>query len=437
MNHIFQNDKERNGTFMKIKLINGRYLDTREMSVKHGTVCIDGDCFSHVGICPDDEKYDRVIDLKGNLIIPGFCNAHTHSPMVFLRSYAEDLPLDRWLNEAVFPHEAKLTPDDNYVLTKLAVCEYLTSGITSCFDMYYFPDAMAAAFSESGFRCVFCGALNNFSESLEKLEDYYVRFNSYGPLISYKLGFHAEYTTSIELMRGIAELARKYTAPVWCHNSETKSETEQCIERYGMTPTGIMDSLGMYDYGGGGYHCVYLSDDDMEIFRRRNLTAVTNPSSNAKLASGIADIVKLRGKGINIAVGTDGAASNNALDMFREMYLCAVLQKLRYSDASAMPAEAVLSAAITGGAKAMGLDRCGYIEEGMTADFAVLDMHKPNMQPENDIVKNIVFSGSKDNVIMTAVNGKILYENGEFFIGEDVSDIYRQAEKICGRIFAK
>lgn len=419
---------------MKLHLKNGRYLDVRTMTVKSGSVCTEGGIFTYVGNEPPEDNYDRVIDLNGNLVIPGFCNAHTHSPMVFLRSFAEDLPLDKWLTEAVFPHEAKLTPEDNYTLTKLAVAEYVSNGITSCFDMYYYPEAMAKAFSETGFRCVFCGALNNFSESIEKLEEYYLKFNNYHPLISYKLGFHAEYTTSLELMKGVAGLAHKYNAPVWCHNSETKSETEECIARYGMTPTEIMDSIGMFEYGGGGYHCIYLSEEDFNIFARHNMTVVTNPCSNLKLSSGIADLTEACRRGINLAIGTDGAASNNALDMFREMYLCSVLQKLRYSDAAAMPAENVLRAATAGGAMAMEINS-GIIEAGINADFAVIDMHSPNMQPENDIVKNLVYSGSGANVIMTAVNGNILYEKGEFFIGEDIEALYGKVRSICERIF--
>ncbi len=419
---------------MKILLENCRFLDVRTMTVKSGSILIKDGVFARVGgdMATDAE---RRIDIKNNLVIPGFCDAHAHSPMVFLRSSAEDLPLDRWLNEAVFPYEAKLTPEDNYTLTKLAVCEYLSSGITSCFDMYSYQEAMAAAFRDSGFRCVFCGAINDYGGTPETLEELYNKLNSYDPLISYKLGFHAEYTTRLETMKDIAALAKKYKAPVWCHNCETKSETEGCISRYGTTPTVLLDSLGMFDYGGGGYHCVYLSDDDINIFAKRKLSIVTNPASNLKLASGIADLMKFKGAGINLAVGTDGAASNNALDMFREMYLASVLQKLRYTDASVMSAEDVLFAATAGGAKAMGLEDCGYIEEGMKADFAVIDMHRPNMQPENDIIKNLVFSGSKDNVIMTAVNGNILYENGEFFIGEDICTIYERTRNICERIF--
>ncbi|MGN0638463.1 MAG: amidohydrolase family protein [Huintestinicola sp.] len=420
---------------MKLHLKNGRYLDVRTMTVKRGSVCTDGGVFSYVGEDPPEDSFDRIIDLNGNLVIPGLCDAHTHSPMVFLRSFAEDLPLDKWLTEAVFPHEAKLTPEDNYTLTKLAVAEYVSNGITSCFDMYYFPEAMAKAFTETGFRCVFCGALNNFSESPEKLEEYYLKFNDHDPLISYKLGFHAEYTTSLELMKAVAGLAHKYKAPVWCHNSETKSETEECIARYGKTPTGIMDSIGMFDFGGGGYHCIYLTPEDYDIFARRNMTVVTNPCSNLKLASGIADTTEVCRRGIGLAIGTDGAASNNALDMFREMYLCSVLRKLRSNDAAAMPAENVLRAATLGGAAAMEINS-GVIETGRNADFAVIDMSAPNMQPENDIVKNLVYSGSGANVTMTAVNGNILYEKGEFFIGEDMDALYGMVRKICERIFS-
>ncbi len=423
---------------MKLKLYNARFLDVSEMTVKSGSICTENDRFSYVGSpdkCPSG-KYDREIDIKNNLVIPGFVNAHTHSPMVFLRSYAEDLPLDRWLREAVFPHEARLAPEDIYTLSKLAVCEYVSGGTTCCFDMYFNPEETARAFAETGFRGVFCGAVNDFCQSPEMLEEYYLTLNDFSPLISYKPGFHAEYTTDIRIMRSIAELARKYKAPVWFHNSETKAETEGCIKRYGMTPTALAESLGMFDHGGGGYHCTYLSKEDMEIFRRRELTVVTNPASNAKLASGIADLTEIVKRGINLAVGTDGAASNNSLDMFREMYLCTILQKLKYSDPSAMPAKTVLKAVFAGGAKALELD-CGSLETGKLADFAVIDMNRPCMQPENDIVKNLVFSGSKDIVKMTAAGGKILYENGEFFIGTDTEKLYADCAEICKRVFSE
>ncbi len=419
---------------MRLRLTNARYADMRDFTVKSGDITIENGKFSYVGKSCNNEC-DRVIDLKNDLVIPGFNNAHTHSPMTFLRSYADDLPLDRWLNEAVFPHEARLTPDDCYTLTKLAVCEYLTSGITSCFDMYFNPDAVAQALVDTGFRGVLCGSINDFTDSAEKMDGYFDRINRMSPLVSYVIGFHAEYTCSDRLLRETAQLAHQRKSPVWCHNSETPKETEECIARHGMTPTAYFDSMDMFRYGGGGYHCCYLSDDDFRIFMERGLTVVTNPASNLKLASGVPDLVRADKMGINLAIGTDGPASNNALDMFREMYLTTALQKLTLSDAAAMPAQRVLEAAVCGGAKAMGLDGCGYIEEGMNADFTVIDMSRPNMQPENNILKNLVLSGSKDNIRMTAVNGRILYENGEFFIGEDIFTLYEKAARICERIF--
>lgn len=417
---------------MDTKFYNG-YILYPDMTVKRGEVTVSGDTISYVGEKAPEMKYDRETDLHGGLLMPGFNNAHTHSAMTFLRSRADDLPLDKWLNEQIFPREAKLCGEDIYTLSKLAVLEYLSGGITSCFDMYFYPDEFVSALTDCGFRAVLCGAVNDFSESVEKLEDYYNKFNGISPLISYKLGFHAEYTTSEDILKGIAELAEKYHAPVFSHSSETKKETDECISRHGMTPTEYFDSLGLYNYGGGGYHCVYMTENDMEIYRRRGLYAVTNPCSNAKLASGIAPLSRMHEKGIRLAVGTDGPASNNALDMFREMYLGTVMQKISEKDAAALPAEIILEAALSGGADAMGIN-CGRIRQGSLADLTVIDMDSPNMQPVNNITANLVYSGSKVNVRMTMVGGNILYENGEYFIGEDPQRIYEKASEIVKRI---
>ena len=195
-----------------------------------------------------------------------------------------------------------------------------------------------------------------------------------------------------------------------------------------------MDSLGMYKYGGGGYHCVWMDDKDIEIFKKKNLTAVTNPCSNLKLASGIAPVKRFVDEGINVAIGTDGPASNNALDMFREMYLCATLAKVREMDAECVSAEEVLYAATAGGAKAMGLEDCDRLEVGKKADIILLDLKQPNMQPENNIVKNIVYAGNKTNVKLTMVNGKVLYEDGRFDIGFAPEDVYAKANEIIRRM---
>lgn len=422
-----------------IRFYNGKILtlecfdikENEEVWVKGNEICFAGK--------PTEEDYKtatftREIDLDGNLLMPSFKDAHTHSAMTFLRSYADDMPLHEWLNNRVFPMEAKLTPEAVYTFTKIAILEYLSSGITASFDMYFNLDDYVKANIESGFRTVMCSSTNDFGGTAEQDEQDYLKYNSINELISYKFGLHAEYTTSPKLISEIVNMAHKYKEPVYAHNSETKSEVEDCIKRYGKTPTQYFNSLGMYEYGGGLYHGIYLDDKDLEIIKEKNLHVITNPASNAKLASGIADITKMINCGINLSIGTDGAASNNALDMFREMYLVSVLQKLKYMDASACSATDVLYMATVGGAKAMGLDDCDIIAKGKKADMIVIDLKRPNMQPINNIVKNIVFSGSKENIKLTMCNGKVLYEDSKFYIGEDINDIYSRANKLLMKI---
>ncbi len=378
--------------------------------------------------------WDREIDCEGNLLMPGFKNAHTHSGMTLLRSYADDMPLAEWLNDRVFPVEAKMDGEMIYHLTKLAILEYLTSGITAVFDMYLTPETIARACVDMGMRCVQVSAQNNFSQSLELTERMYQQLNHDDPLLGYFIGFHAEYTCSRELLEGVATLAHKYQAPVFTHLAETQAEVEGCKERYGMSPVKLLDSLGMFDYGGGGYHCVYLEEEDMEIFQKRGLSVVTNPGSNAKLASGIAPIAEYLKRGINVAIGTDGPASNNCLDMFREMFLVTGLAKLREKDAAAVDAWEVLKMATVNGSKAMNLPDTDVLAKGKAADLIMIDLHQPNMQPINNIPKNIVYSGSKQNVKMTMIQGKILYENGQFTKAYDVEEIYRKANEIIDRL---
>lgn len=421
--------------------MNTRFYDARiltmdgTMEVVRGEVWVEGNRITHIG--PGKGRppvWDREIDAKGNLIMPGFKDAHTHSAMTFLRSYADDLPLLEWLNKQVFPMEAKLTPEDVCWLSKLAIMEYLTSGITANFDMYLYPEMIAKASVECGFRTVLVSGMNDFVSSVEELEENYVKYNKYHELIRYCLGFHAEYTTSEERLKGVAALAKKYQAPVFTHNSETLAEVEGCIERHGMTPTAYLDSLGMFGYGGGGYHCVHMTDEDLDIFRDRGMTVVTNPGSNVKLASGIARITDMMDKGIHLAIGTDGPASNNCLDMFREMFLTTGLGKIRENDAAAVPADKVLTMAVCGGARAMGLTDCDCLAAGKLADLVMIDLQQPNMQPINNIVKNLVYSGSKQNVRLTMVNGLVLYEKGKFAIGVEPKVVYEKANEIISRM---
>lgn len=421
---------------MKIRFYNARLLTmVNDFSVIRGELWVEKNKITYVGAeRANDLQWDREINCLENVLMPGFKNAHTHSAMTFLRSYADDLPLLDWLNKQIFPMEAKIDQDDIYHLSKLAIMEYLTSGITANFDMYFTPGTIAQASVDCGFRTAIVGGVNNFSQSLDEIDQWYQQYNNYHELISFQLGFHAEYTCSKELLEGIVALSRKHQAPVYCHNSESQDEVTQCIARTGMTPTVYLNSLGMFEYGGGGYHCVHMTDQDLQIFKDKRLSVVTNPGSNVKLASGTASISKMMEMGINIGIGTDGPASNNCLDMFREMFLVTGLAKLKDMDASAVDAGQVLKMAVGGSAKAMGLAGLDSLREGNLADIIMIDLHQPNMQPLNNISKNIVYSGSKQNVKMTMINGKILYEDGKYDIGVEPEEVYRKANEIIERI---
>lgn len=430
---------------MNIRLYNARILTMeKDKPVFRGEVWVKNEKIAYVaGVEELDAEWDKdfpkinwdmEIDCKGNLLMPGFKNAHTHSAMTFLRSYADDIPLQKWLNDKVFPMERKLTGEDIYHLTKLAILEYLTSGITSIFEMYLTPDTIARACMDMGMRCVLTSGLNNFTSSIEQTEEEYLKWNQKQSLISYQLGFHGEYTCSKDLLYRLAQLSHKYRAPVYTHLAETKREVEECKNQYGMTPAVFLDSMGLFEFGGGGYHCVHMTDADMDVFRRRRLYVITNPASNTKLASGIAPIAEYIRKKIPVAIGTDGPASNNCLDMFREMFLVTGLSKLREEDAASIDAMQVLNMATVQGAKAMRLSKCDVLAKGKFADIIMLDLQQPNMQPIHNIPKNIVYSGSKSNVCMTMINGKILYRNGEFNVGDSVENIYAKCDEIVKRL---
>ena len=410
-----------------IRFFNGKLLSLGGgFAVTEQEVWVDGAKIAYVGPAKANmPAFEREIDLRGNLLMPGFKDAHTHSAMTFCRSLADDVPLQPWLFEQIFPLEEKLTPERVYAFTKLAILEYVSGGITSAFDMYFFRLANAQAAADCGFRYVVQG----MNCPPEQAEDEYVKCNSMSPLISLIPGIHAEYTTSVDEMKIVADIIRRHKAPFFTHISETKSEHEQCIERHGMTPTELFESLGLLEYGGGGYHCVWLSEHDIEIFRKRGMSVVSCPASNAKLASGVAPLQKYIDLGLPLALGTDGPSSNNGLDMFREMYLACVLQKLKTEDAAACDALKILEAATAGGTRAMGLTDCDCVAPGKQADLIVIDMQRPSMQPIINIPKNLVYSGSRDCVKLTMVAGRVLYENGEFFLGEDPAKIYETATR--------
>lgn len=428
---------------MNIRFTNARILTMTEgEEIFEGELWVEGSKISYVGKTRSQEeadksgiKFDRTIDCEKNLLMPGFKNAHTHSGMTLMRSYADNLPLQEWLETRIFPLEAKMSDEDCALLTKLAVLEYLTSGITAIMDMYLSPEAIAKACEDTGMRVVQVSGINKFGPTLEVFEDRFLKLNDRHPLSSYKMGFHAEYTCDKDLLEKLSDLAHKYKQPMYTHNSETLREVEGCKERYGMTPTVFLDSLGLFDYGGGGYHCCHMSDDDFEVFKKRGLSAVTNPGSNTKLASGIAPVKRFLDEGINVAIGTDGPSSNNCLDMFREMFLVTGLAKLREKDASVVGGMEVLKMATVNGAKAMDLPDCDVLAAGKEADIIMIDLNQPNMQPVNDIANNLVYSGSKSNVKMTMIHGVIRYEDGKYDVGMTPGEIYKAAAAIQKRLF--
>ena len=422
---------------MKTKLYNAKIL-TKDFTVIDGGLCVKDDtimCVFEGDKCRDNDgdcAFDREIDCGGNLLMPTFKNAHTHSAMTFLRSRADDLPLQQWLETQVFPQEAKLTEEHIHWFTKLAILEYLAGGISAAFDMYFEPEAVATAAVDTGFRITMCGSVNNFGTTPENLHNFYKKYNGYNELVAYKLGFHAEYTNSIDNMKQVAELSKQYGAPVYTHMSETKAEVNGCFERHGKSPATLFTELGLWEHGGGAFHAVHVERKDMKLMSERGVWAISCPGSNLKLASGIAPLMKMQSESMKIALGTDGAASNNALSMFREMYFACTLQKHLQGDAAACPATTVLEWATAGSAEAMGLANCDCLETGKKADIMMLDLSRPAMRPHNNLAKNVVYAGDTSAVKMTMVNGKVLYKDGVYTLadGTDSAHIIEKCEQL-------
>ena len=420
---------------MTTRLYNARILSmVPGQEMYDGEVHIEGNRIIYAGAPTEGGKFDKEIDCERNVLMPGFKNAHTHSGMTAFRSLADDLNLQDWLFNEIFPREDKMTGEDIYWLSKLAFLEYLQSGVTAIADMYLNPYTISDAAAEFGMRTQLVSGLNKFGPTVEELEKRFNDLNGKEEIVGFLMGVHAEYTCDLDTLKKVSELIHKYKAPLYTHMSETKTEHDECIERYNMTPMALFDSLGLWDFGGGIYHGVWCTKEDMDIMKKRGLRIVTNPASNAKLASGIAPISDYLEKGIEVAIGTDGPFSNNCLDFFREMFLVTALAKLRDNDPKAVDALEVLKMACVNGAHAMELKDADAIAEGKLADIILIDLSQPNMQPILNIPKNIVYSGSKINVKMTIINGKILYKDGYFNGNIDVETIYEKCAQITERL---
>ena len=370
----------------------------------------------------NEEQFFETYDGRGKLLMPGFYNAHGHSPMSLMRGYGENLPLDRWLNERIFPFEAKLYGDAVYWSTLFTMAESMRFGIVSTSDMYYMCDDMIRAISESGLKSNISRAVASlgcsnveecagFREMKEVIEMYDGFLD--GRIITEACP-HAEYTNSDWMLRAIAEAAKEYGVRMHVHVAETESETQGCIERHGRTPVEFLADMGIFDVPANAAHCVWLTDDDRDILASKGVSVSSNPASNMKLASGICDVPALYAKDINVAIGTDSVASNNSLNFFEEMKLFALCGKVKTMDPSAMTPKQVLRSATRGGALAQGRENCGLVKEGFKADLIVVDTDVPNMKPVHDMITNLVYSADGKDVCLTMVDGDVRYRDGEY-----------------------
>ncbi len=366
--------------------------------------------------------FGRVYDGKNKLLMNGLFNGHGHSPMTLLRGYAEDMNLQEWLNNHIFPFEGKLTDNDCYWGTVLADAEMMRTGTVSVTDMYGHMNAVLSAHLDTGFKANLSNGLMAFDDTpfeknrnhLEEME-MSEKFNgANGGRIQVEKSVHAVYTSNQNIVKAVAEFAKENNCSVHIHLSETKTEVDECIEKYGVSPVRYFYEAGLFESHTVAAHCVWLSEEDMDILSSCGVFAAHNPVSNLKLASGVADIPKMQEKGIRITIGTDGCSSNNNLDMFEEIKLCAILNKgVRYNP-TVTPAKDVLRYATLNGALAQRRTDCGALKVGNKADLIVLDLSTPSMQPVHDVLNNVVYAGSGKDVILTMIDGAVVYENGEY-----------------------
>ena len=394
---------------------------------------------SSIGTAPEDFKADKTINGTGKMLIPGLINAHTHGAMTVLRNCADDLLFNDWLFNRIFPFEAKLTGDDCYWSMMLAIMEMLRSGTTSFVDMYYFMDALSKAVLDSGIRAVLSRGLIGDSsdptageERLNEALDAINKWQGYDNL-SFMIAPHAPYTCDEDYQRKIAETAKKHGYPIKTHLSESLAEIETIRERYNCSPIELADKTGLLNNNTLIAHAVHVSDSDIEIMAKRGVSVATNPVSNLKLANGIAPVQKMIKAGINVALGTDGAASNNALNMFRELSVLTLIHKGVNHDALAITAKEGFTIATKNGALAMGRSDLGEIKVGNIADLVIMDLDCPNMQPLNNPVAALTYSANGSEVETVIVGGKVLMENKEFTTIDSEKVIF-EVSKICKRI---
>jgi len=391
--------------------------------IKNANILTEGEKIIYIGKAMPETDTKDIYDGTDKLLLPGFVNTHCHVPMVLMRGLGGSLSLDRWLNEAIFPAEARLEEEDVYYGAVLGIGEMIRSGVTSFNDMYYFSNRICDAVLESGISAniamdgfAFDPAMKNrFSTDEIALIDLFKAYNNKdNGRLKIDMCVHAEYTTTYERCHALSELAKSLDANVQLHMSETSGENKGCLERHGKTPAQYFEEMGLFQNRTTAAHCVHLTDNDIEILKRNHVTVSHCPISNLKLASGFADISKIIKNHINVTLGTDGAASNDNLYILEEIKTASILQKALHSDASLIPPSEILKIATANGALSQGRNDTSKIEEGCYADLVVADFDAVNMTPAGDMLNTFVYSVLPENIVLTMCRGKEVYRNGDF-----------------------
>ncbi len=391
--------------------------------LENADIGIIGSRIEYVGARLDDARAKDVIDRPHCVAMPGLVNAHTHLPMTLFRGLADDYQLDDWLNNYIFPAEEKLDERCVSAGTRLALAEAIASGTTSLTDMYYFSEQIAEAAAEAGVNANICRAVVDFDGSFSPESPAYIEMRELADKwhghddgrIIIEAGIHGEYTSRPSTWDQVVFFAAARDFGMQIHLSETKKEHDECISRHGMTPAKVLDSFGVFDRRTVAAHCVWLSDADIELLASRGVVAAHNPISNAKLASGLARVPEMLYSGVVVALGTDGTASNNNLDIFEEIKAAAILHKSAALDPTLIPAVAALQMATLGGAIAQGRSKqSGALQAGYYADLILVDFDRPHLTPRLNTVSSLVYAARGSDVVLNMVRGRILYRDGEY-----------------------
>lgn len=411
-------------------------MDEANTVLKDAFVLVRGREIAYVGaIRPQGEQIDREINATDKVLMPGFVDTHTHLTMSLMRGYGGGHDLQTWLNDYIFPVEDKLDPRAVRAGTALALAEAIACGITSVSDMYYFCDDIIGEVVKSGISANIARGVTVFCEDYDpetyqscvEAKELVQKWHGYNDgQIKIDACIHGEYTSNAKMWEWMANFAKKNSLQMHVHLSETRNEQVGCMQRHGMSPAALFEKYGLWDTPAIAAHCVWTSPEDWEIFKRHGVSAVHNPGSNMKLASGAAPVAQMLRAGVNVALGTDGMSSNDNHDMFEEMKLASLLAKVTSLDPMALADEQVLKMATVNGAKAQGRN-AGVVKAGAQADLILVDLHAPNMQPCHDVQANLIYSAHASNVYMNMARGRIIYENGVYET-MDLDAIYREVE---------